>query len=661
MTVFIAAVATILLSGVAGIFSRHGSVFWARVSLVSILTGCLTGMIATGMALAHPDKASLAWQWPVPGGALALRIDGLAVVFLFPALLLTAAGSIYSVGYWPLQEKPGSSAWLRSFYPFLSGGIIMVLVADNAVLFLMAWEIMALAGFFLVLTERHDEETMQAGFIYLAATHTGTLALCGMFALLMKMGAGNLLFPGAASLAAASPQAAAVFLLALVGFGLKAGIIPLHIWLPRAHAAAPSHVSALMSGVMIKMGIYGIMRTTGFFNAIPAWWGWTVLSLALVSALFGVVFAIAQHDLKRLLAYHSVENIGIILLGFGCALLGRSYAAPAMVALGLAGSLLHVINHGLFKALLFLSAGSVIHVTGTRLLTRYGGLLRAMPLTGLFFLGGSVAICGLPPLNGFVSEWLVYLGLFHVSQHGAVPPLALLAVPGLALTGGLALLCFAKVFGLSFLGAPRAGQPAGHEAPLSMLLPMAILLAACLWIGLVPASFFPLLASGISAWQGGAPASHAAILGILAPAGNISLIALLLLLFVAGGFLFLYLCLRKRQPVPVVPTWGCGYAQPLPRAQYTGPSFAQLIVDFFGWVLKTRTHRQNKAGLFPQQQSYGTHTPDAVLDLLLLPFFSCSAKIASCIRRVVHHGVVGLYMLYFALTLGALLLVAALR
>lgn len=653
MPFFITAVALFLLAAVAGIFCRRGSRFWARLAELFMLAGCLLGLVATVQALLAPDQAFLHLPWSLPGGALALKIDALAALFLLPALLIAAVGSLYGAGYRPVEKGPTSAAWLRIFYPLLAGSIMVLLAADNAILFLLAWEIMTLAGYFLVVTDRQDSETLRAGYIYLAATHTGTLALFALFALLMEAGGPEGLLPRAASLAGHGPQATLIFLLALFGFGLKAGIMPLHIWLPGAHAAAPSHVSALMSGVMIKMGIYGIMRTTGYFTAIPAWWGWTVLCLGLISAIFGVVFAIAQHDIKRLLAYHSVENIGIILLGLGCALLGRSHGVAAMVTLGMAAALLHVVNHGLFKALLFLSAGSLIQATGSRLLSRYGGLLRTMPFTALFFLGGAVAICGLPPLNGFVSEWLLYLGLFEACRPEA-PTLAVLAMPGLAMTGGLALLCFTKVFGLTFLGSPRAGLGSG-EAPASMLGAMAILLAACLWIGLAPASLLPLLAGATATWLGSPATDQTDLLTGLAPAGQLSLMALLLVAIAAT----IFLVGRLRRPAPVGPrpvTWGCGHDLAIPRGQYSAASFAQIIVSLFHWVLQTNTSQQLDRQLFPAAGKHQSHTPDTVLDLLLVPLSRRLAQAAVLLRRLVQHGVLGLYLLYFALTLAALLL-----
>ncbi len=654
MDLFLTAIGLLLLSSLAGIGCRRGSRLWSRTALVSLLAGCLLGLAAVTLILSAGKPVTLRLPWPVPGGGLSLRIDGLAAVFLYPALLITAAGGLYAEGYWPVTARPGSGSWLRCFYPLLAAGILLVLTADNPVLFLFAWEVMALAGFLLVVTDRNDEEPLRAGFIYLAATHAGTLALFGMFALLATLHPDALLLPQAASLSGATTTADAVFLLALLGFGLKAGLMPLHIWLPGAHAAAPSNVSALMSGVMIKVGIYGLLRTTGFFIDVPAWWGWTVLGLGLVSAVLGVAFAIAQHDLKRLLAFHSVENIGIILLGLGTALLGRSYGMPAMVVLGTAGALLHVVNHGLFKALLFLSGGAVIHATGSRRLTDYGGLLRSMPLTGLFFLGGAAAICGLPPLNGFVSEWLVYLGLFQAAGHGATtPPVALLALPGLAMTGGLALLCFAKVFGISFLGASRPEMP-GHEPPASMLLPMGVLLAGCIWIGVAPATMLPLLDRAITAWLGGT-ADHTA-LAHLAPAGEISRLALLLLLFAGLGGL--YARPRKGKRIPISVTWGCGCKLSLPRARYSASSFAEMIVGFFDWALQTHTSRPTDRTPFPAREPFSSHTPDGVLDLLLRPAASRLVETTGHLRRAIQNGLVGFYLLYSALALLALLLFA---
>jgi hydrogenase-4 component B len=644
MDIFIAAVSLLLLSALLAPFSRAGSVFWDRLSLYCGLAGAVLGIAATVYCLLSPGPETFSLPWPTIGGLFALRIDGLAAVFLLPAFIIGGAGLLYGSGYWPHAEEPGGSAWIRFFYPLLCAAIALVLVADNGLVFLIGWETMALTGYFLVIADRDREENFRAGYLYLIATHTGTLALFALFALL---GAKACLFnlPAAATL---TGDGTALFLLALFGFGFKAGLMPLHIWLPSAHAAAPSHASALMSGVMIKTGIYGLIRIVSLFETLPPWWGWTVLGLGLLSGILGVLFAIAQHDIKRLLAYHSVENIGIILIGLGIAMLGKSHGLIAVAALGMAGALLHVVNHGLFKGLLFLAAGAVIRATGTRSMANYGGLLKEMPLTGLFFLGGAVAICGLPPLNGFVSEWFVYLGLLR----GGINPagemnFVLLAIPGLAMIGGLALLCFAKVFGLAFLGDSRDYPAPIREAHPAMLTGMAPLLIGCLWIGILPRTVLPLFGDALLTWTG-PPATKSALFAALGPTGAITTAALFLLALL---FVFYLLPRKKKAAAGVTPTWGCGYGGKIPRARYTTASFAEMIVSMFSGVLRTAIKETKPGTVFPDTAKFASHTPDPVLDLLLAPVYRRTAGLAIRIRRTIHQGVLGIYLLYSALIL----------
>ena len=372
--------------------------------------------------------------------------------------------------------------------------MLLVVVARNGVLFLMSWELMSLASFFLVTLEDEKESVRRAGWIYLVAMHLGTAFLLAMFLLLGK-NAGSLDFE---RLSTAAAPSGVFFLLAVIGFGTKAGFIPMHVWLPEAHPAAPSHVSAVMSGVMIKTGIYGLLRMLTLLGPPPAWWGWTLVAIGVVSGILGVLYALSQHDLKRLLAYHSVENIGIIAMGLGVGVLGISYENPTMAALGFTGGLLHVVNHAVFKSLLFLGAGSVLHATGTGELDRLGGLLKRMPVTGATFLIGAAAISGLPPLNGFVSEFLIYLGAVaglgsqaHIAP--AWPLMSVLVVGGLALIGGLAAACFTKAFGIVFLGEPRSDEAAhAHEAGAAMRWPMVVLAGLCVLIGLA-APLWPLV------------------------------------------------------------------------------------------------------------------------------------------------------------------------
>ena len=661
---YLAAVSLIFCSGLPALAWGRLAKSGENLSVALLLTGVALGL-ASALAGAWQSPAPvLAAAWPLPGGSFLVELDGLAALFLLPGLLILGMGGIYGLGYFSQARHGVAAGRLRLFYGILGASIVLLPVSRNGLLFLMAWEVMAIASFFLILTEQNKEEARRAAYVYLAATHTGTLALFAMFILLAGPG-GSFDFPQAASLDGATFQAGAIFLLALFGFGLKAGVIPLHIWLPVAHAAAPSHVSALMSGVVIKMGIYGLVRVAGFYTGPPAWWGGSILVLGVVSAIMGVVFALAQHDIKRLLAYHSVENIGIILIGLGCALLGKTFHSPALVVLGLAGALLHVVNHGLFKSLLFLGAGSVIQATGTREIDRYGGLLRVMPRTAFFFLGGAVAICGLPPLNGFVSEWFIYLGLLHSQAEGTAFPLSLtiLAAPALAMTGALAVACFVKVFGVTFLGtARRQFSPPAREAPASMLLPMAGLFSCCLIIGLAPWTIVPLLQRAVGAWLGTGLASlsltgspESLLIGSLAPVYWLSLCAFLLLALLAGVFL------RQRSfPEPGrekrPATWGCGYREGTARMQYTAVSFAEMLVGLFHWGLWSDIAGGRAIGFFPAAATLVAHTPDLILDRLLHPVCRALSRYAFAVRAFLHQGWIGVYLLYTALTLCLLLL-----
>jgi hydrogenase-4 component B len=639
------------VSGVPGLFLRRSAGEWIATTLAVL--GCGLGLAGVGVFWGLGDSAAIRYPWSIPGGEFHVRVDGLSALFLVPVFLIPLLGSVYGLEYWKPSDHPATAHKLRLFYGLLPAGMTLVVVARNGLLFLAGWEVMALAAYFLVTTEDHDREVCAAGWIYLAATHTSTLCLVALFGLLGAASGSITLAPIEGQLAPGT--ATALFVLTLAGFGLKAGVMPLHVWLPSAHAMAPSHVSAVMSGVLIKMGVYGIVRVTSLLPDPPAEWGAVVLALGVVSGVLGVAYAIGQHDLKRLLAYHSIENIGIIVIGVGLALLGRSLGRPDWVLLGLAGGLLHVWNHALFKALLFLSAGSVIHATHTREIDHLGGLGRRMPATAACFLVGAVAICGLPPLNGFVSEFLVYLGLFRtVGIGGEVSsPGAALAAPALALIGALAVACFVKVFGAVFLGAGRSEHAgSAHEAGPAMVAPMLMLVACCLFIGLVPALLAPVLESAVRAWMPELPGDGQ--LRSLAPLTVVGWMGLALLGGLAGvGALFAG-CLR-RSPVVQGPTWGCGYAAPTPRMQYTASSFAQMLVALFAWALWPRRRAPRDLPLFPGPAAFHSEVPDAVLDRGVLPGFHVAAWLFTYLR-VFQVGKIQLYLLYIFLTVVALLM-----
>jgi hydrogenase-4 component B len=554
-------------------------------------------------------------------------------------------GAIYSLGYWPQRCHPRNGRKLRLFWGLLTAGLALLVISKHAMAFLLGWEVMALSAFFLIVTEDHRDECRKAGWIYLIATHFGTLALFALF-VLWRWATGSYALLPVAREAISLGMMNIVFFLALFVFGLKAGMMPLHFWLPGAHANAPSHVSAMLSGIVLKMGIYGLVRFMSLLPDPPAAWGGLILALGAISGLLGVVFALGQHDLKRLLAYHSVENIGIILMGLGVAMLGRSAGRPEWVVLGLAGCLLHVWNHSLFKSLLFLSAGAVIHRTHTQEIDRMGGLAKIMPWTAAMFLIGAVAICGLPPLNGFVSELFVYLGLFATMlTDGAVGSAAVIVIPILAMIGALAVACFVKVYGAVFLGTPRtSASTGGHEAPLTMRMPMVILAACCAIIGLMPALLTPTLDSAIACWKLESDSSLS--LAAVAPLKTISVMSLLLAALIAG----MAMALTLFKPVSRnVGTWDCGYARPTTRMQYTASSLAQMIVAMFGWVLRPLMHLPHIKGLFPKPAAMHSHVNDLVLDRAFIPAGHGIERWFGWFRRF-QQGITQQYILYILIT-----------
>jgi hydrogenase-4 component B len=644
------------VSGLPGLLLSRTSAAGQWLTTGVAVAGAAVGLTGVGVFWASAGGERIQLPWPmVPGAEFDVAVDGLSALFLVPIFLVSLLGGVYGLSYWKRTDHADNGRKLRLFYGVLTAGMALLVIARNSVLFLVGWEVMALAAFFLVTTEDTEPAVRDTGWIYFVATHTATLALFALFALLRAAGGSFTLQPLAPG-ALTPGQATAVFVLAVVGFGIKAGIMPLHVWLPSSHAIAPSHVSAIMSGVILKMGIYGLVRVLSLIPEPPLEWGATVLGLGVVSGVLGVAFAIGQHDLKRLLAYHSIENIGIIVMGVGLALAGRSLGQAEWVVLGLAGALLHVWNHALFKGLLFLSAGSVILAVHTREIDHLGGLARRMPRTAACFLVGAVAICGLPPLNGFVSEFLIYLGLFRTLglDDGPSWPAAALAAPALALIGALAVACFVKVFGAVFLGTARS-EPAGHahEAPASMIGPMAVLAGCCFVIGLAPTVAAPALDEAVATFAPEltpvAPAVAAA-----APLGLVSglAVALVAALALAGFALWLH---TRSHPTGTGPTWDCGYAAPTRRMQYSSSSYAQMLVGLFAWVLRPRERQPRVAGLFPLKTSFHSEVPDPVLDEAVLPAFRHAAWLLSWFR-VFQRGSIQAYLLYIFLALVALLL-----
>src|SRR5262245_11971425 len=544
MTLFIVMISAYVAGALGALLIGRGAL-GRGVAALGACCGSAAGLALGMSAIASGRSFTLASARVMPVAGLMARLDGLGAFFLVIIGLLGLAVAVYGYGYSASYERRYSLRMLGAMLNALLLSLSLLVVADNALTFLISWELMSLSAYWLVLTEHDGAETVRAGVWYIAMTHAGFAALVAMF-LLMSGGDLTTSFAGMRGNAAALSPASrnAVFLLALFGYGSKAGIVPLHVWLPMAHPVAPSHVSALMSGVVIKTGIYGLVRVAlDLLGGGPVWWGGVVLGVGAVSALLGVLYALMEHDLKRLLAYHSVENVGIILIGVGAGMIFHGYGLMRLAALGFIGGLYHTINHATFKGLLFLGAGSVMRATRTRNMEEMGGLIKRMPVTALCFLIGAAAISALPPLNGFASEWIVFQSLlegFNIPKP-EVAMIMPIAVGMLALTGGLAVACFVKAFGVTFLAIPRSQEAENaKEAPPSMRAGMALLALACVALGLAPVAVVPMM-GGMLAGLGGLPdtrAEFALKLSLAAPNGFARMSPTL----VAAGLLIL-LCL----------------------------------------------------------------------------------------------------------------------
>jgi len=622
LTLIVVSIVLLASSGVPSLIARTRVGEWAS-STIAVAAATL-GLAGAANILARGGQVHAAATWHLPGATLALRIDPLAAAFLLPIFVLSACAAVYALDYAREQAR------VRCFAGLLGAGMAGVVVAAHGMVFLVAWEIMAVAAFFLIATNDDQAEVRSAAWMYLIATHAGTLALLAMFALLHSARGTFLLGP----VGAPATTAAAIFLLALAGFGFKAGVMPLHFWLPGAHANAPSHVSALLSGAMLKVGVYGLIRTLSFFAAPPAWWGVVLLLFGLASALTAIALAVAQSDLKRALAYSSIENIGVIVTALGVAVLGRATSHPLWAALGMGAAILHVWNHSLFKGVLFLAAGSVLHGTHRRRIDDLGGLLHRMPLTGTVFIAGAAAAAALPGTSAFLSEALLYLGFFAAARDSSV---IALGAAVLALAGALAVVCFIRLAGIVFLGAPRteAAQQAS-EAGWAMRLPLVVLAAACVAPGLWPSLVIRPL--GV-------------IIGSNAPASALAPFALPLRITALAAIGLAAVLLLHARRSPRVTTWDCGYATPSARMQYTGRSIGEWLTErLTPGFLRPSVEVAAPRGLFPAEATLVVRVDEPFADRIYLPRARRWAQRAARLRWV-QQGRLPLYLLYIFLTL----------
>jgi len=647
-TLFVS-IAVILAGGAAGLLFYRQFTLMKMVAIATTSAGCGIGLYYVLPKLLQGTTASASYDW-LHTLTLSFQLDSVSLFFLIPIFLIPPLTLIYSFHYLENREKSLRAGVNYFFFSILIASMALVVMAANMITFLLAWELMSLSSFFLVMYDYESRINRKAGYLYFIFAQGGAMFLFAAFALIYSHSSS---FAFSAFTAVPEEAKLLIFVLAFLGFGSKAGIFPIHIWLPRAHPAAPSHVSAIMSGVMIKMGIYGIFRMYLLLEPATPVIGQIVLVTGMVTGILGVVYALAKQDIKQLLAYSSVENIGIILIGMGIGMVGVSEQNQAMAFFGFAGAFMHVFNHSIFKSLLFMGAGSVLHKAKTKNIEELGGLMKRMPVTGRSFLAGSVAISGLPPFSGFIGEFLIYYGAFQGLTGNQLPfILTILAIISLAVIGGMATACFTKVVGLAFLGEPRTAQAdKASESGIAMGATMAVMALSCLIIGVYPEPFIRLAFSGmqdISLVNGFNTDSFMLIVTQLSRTA-----ALFIGIFVAVSIFRKILYAKKE--IGSGGTWGCGFTQPTVRMQYTGTSYAYEMVEFFNPFVPIKDAYSGIKKIFPGKTTWESEVTDIAETgfqrYLTTPMLKFINKL-----RWIQHGHIQLYIGYIIVAIIVLLL-----
>lgn len=619
MNSFLYGIIFIFLGGFISLFSADR--LKAPITAFFTGVGSLFLIFVSVTILFSPQSISSTFYFSSIFGEIRCVIDHLSAFFIFVISLMSFMGTIYAVGYMKPYIKQNRPIGPHFFFlSILVVSMLCVVVVQNALGFLIVWEIMSLSSFFLVTFENEKKEVFDAGINYIIAMHIGVIFLIAGF-IILSLKSGSLDFNSFRDVLSSNKILTnGLFIIFFIGFGMKAGFFPMHTWLPKAHPAAPSHISGIMSGVMIKTGIYGILRILTLTNNFSGWIAYFVLFISIISAVLGVMYAISQHDLKKLLAYHSVENIGIIGIGIGIGMLGVHYNNIAMAVLGFSGGILHILNHSIFKELLFYGAGSVYEKTHTRDIEKLGGLIKSMPFTAVLFLIGSLAISGLPPFNGFISEFIIYGGMLNgfKTADPLIFIVSIFSVAMLSLVGVMALLCFTKVFSIVFLGNARSKyeeQPT--EADGTMIFPMGVLAALSIAIGIFPQYAVQLIkrpVMNIMSFDEVVydPAPYLNTLGAVSR-GCFLFIGMSMLIYAIRCLL-----LRNRT-VSTFKTWDCGYQAGNTRMQYTASSYAGTFLSLAKPILKTEAHVEYPEGIFPKSAKFESHTRDMVEKYIIGP------------------------------------------
>jgi len=669
-TIFTLSVAAYSAGAIASLATWRKPALCRYVCCGTAFAGAIFGGLAAMLGIFQGTPVRWSVSSGIPLFAYGFDYDALAGFFNLTLAILGGTVSLYSFGYLRHFEGKRNIGFFGFLFHLLLLSLTIVFTAANAFLFLIGWEVMALVAYGLVTYYHEDQESRRSGLLYIVMAHIDAGCLLVGFALLMQVsGSAEFASFRAAAAQLSVGQQAAAFVLFFLGFGIKAGVIPFHIWLPAAHPVAPSNISALLSGIVLKAGIYGMARIfLEDLGVLPSWAGLLVLILGVASAVLGVLYALMEHDLKRLLAYHSIENIGIILIGLGAALVFRVAGHPQLAAVALIAALFHTLNHAIFKCLLFLGAGSVLHSTGTRNMEELGGLIRPMPVTALCFLIGAVAISGLPPLNGFVSEWLTYQSLLagFRATGGLTRILFPLAGSMLALTGALAAACFVKAFGITFLALPRGGKSSPvHEAPRSMLLGMACLTCACLALGLGVTWFlrvFDALTEQVLGWRVGANliTGSGLVLSAGAPHGgtvSTAVIAIALLVLLIPAALLVSIGTRRFAPRRG-PAWDCGLPGLTEENEYTATAFSKPLRMIFSVLYQPRREIQavfDVSPYFPKAIRFESEIEPTFEKRLYGPLKDLLLRFATRMRAI-QAGSIHAYLAYIFVTLVLLLL-----
>lgn len=646
MNFFFYGIAFVTLGGLAALFIKEkykGIIFSSFIFL-----GIIFILLKTTKLFIYGEIHTIMIKLPFPIGIVSIVFDQLSCFFILLISIGSILTSIYSIGY--AKHYIIKDIKTSTFYFFLSlliVSMLLLVIIQNAVAFLILWELMSLSSFFLVTFENEKEEVVNAGIYYLITMHIGLIFLIiGFVILSIKTGSYGFDLFSVYLKNTNSEFNSLIFILFFIGFGTKAGFVPFHSWLPKAHPAAPTPVSGIMSGVMIKTGIYGLLRIILISNVPVKGLSYFILIISIITGIYGILYAIAQTDLKKLLAYSSIENIGIIGIGIGIGMLGLSYKNAFMTILGFSGGILHILNHFIFKSLLFFSTGAVYAEIHTRDIESMGGLIKKMPVTSFLFLIGSIAIIGLPPFNGFISEFLIYSGILKgiISNNNIlISILSMISFASLSYIGVLALFCFSKVFTISFLGNPRSNKLEKiKEASYFMIIPMAIFSCFVLLIGFFPQLIFPLIGKVTQLFVDSDISSEVLIF-------NNYLLNLSYTFYIfIGIFLFIFFVrylLLKNKKINHNVTWGCGYQTYTGKMQYTSSSFASILLNIAAPFINYKIKKSNNDSIIPQKLVYKSQSNDILENFIINPLIVFIRRLLN-IFSWIQSGNTQLYILY---------------